>query len=662
MFKALGMLVFTSALITAPVQNVRERMQALKLSQLKSSIQKRCALKKGECVRQIPLRDFFRNPDLAGFSLSPDGSMIAFLKPVNQRMNLFLQKKEAVGQADFFTSARQMTALTDRDLAGFFFKGNDTLVYSRDFGGDENFHLFAVDIKSGDERDLTPFEGVKANVIDDLKDNKDEMIVGMNRENPQVFDAYRVNVRTGELTMEAKNPGNIMGWETDHNGRIRMANMTDGVNTTLLYRDVDSEEFTPVLTTDFREGLSPLFFTFDNQRVYAASNLGRDKNVIVEWDPKTQKEVRVLFEHPEVDVSGLTYSRHTKELIAAMYTREKRERYFLNERWKDLFARLQKEFPGLELGITDMDDEEKVLLIRTYSDRSLGATYLYDWPGDSLTKLADMGPWLNEDELAPMQPITYEARDGLKIQGYLTLPLKKSLENLPVIVLPHGGPWARDNWGFRPDVQFFANRGYAVLQMNFRGSTGFGRNFWELSFKKWGLSMQDDITDAVNWLIEQGIADSKRIGIYGASYGGYAVLAGLAFTPDLYACGVDYVGVSNLFTLLETIPPYWKPMLEMMYEMVGHPETDAELLRAASPVFHADKITAPLFIAQGARDPRVKKSESDQIVEALKKRGVEVPYMVKDNEGHGFRNEENRFELYEAVEKFLGRHLYPEKQ
>ena len=259
--------------------------------------------------------------------------------------------------------------------------------------------------------------------------------------------------------------------------------------------------------------------------------------------------------------------------------------------------------------------------------------------------------------MAEMKPISYKSRDGLTINGYLTIPVNSNGKNLPVIINPHGGPWARDYWGFNSEVQFFANRGYAILQMNFRGSVGYGREFWESSFKQWGKTMQDDITDGVNWLIKEGIADRDKIAIYGASYGGYATLAGLAFTPDLYACGVDYVGVSNIFTLLETLPPYWELGREMMYEMIGNPDTEKDLLKAASPLFHADKIKSPLFIAQGANDPRVKKSESDQIVEALKDRGIEVPYMVKDNEGHGFSNEENKFEFYQEMEKFLEQHL-----
>jgi dipeptidyl aminopeptidase/acylaminoacyl peptidase len=291
------------------------------------------------------------------------------------------------------------------------------------------------------------------------------------------------------------------------------------------------------------------------------------------------------------------------------------------------------------------------------SDRTLGWYYLYEKKTDKLTKLADRNPWLKEEDLSEMKPIEFKSRDGLLIHGYLTLPKGASAKRLPVVVIPHGGPWARDVWGFDPEVQFLANRGYAVLQMNFRGSTGYGRKFWEISFKQWGKTMQDDISDGVKWIINQGIADPQRVAIYGGSYGGYATLAGLTFSPELYTCGVDYVGVSNLFTFMKTIPPYWKPYLDMFHEMVGDPQKDSTLLASASPVFHVDNIKVPLLVAQGAKDPRVNINESNQIVDALKKKGIDVTYLVKENEGHGFHNEENRFDFYEAMEKFLAKHL-----
>ncbi|GAI07043.1 unnamed protein product, partial [marine sediment metagenome] len=347
-------------------------------------------------------------------------------------------------------------------------------------------------------------------------------------------------------------------------------------------------------------------------------------------------------------------SKKQKKITGVAYFTDKRHYHFFDQERKELQEDLERRLPGYEVAITDRSRDETKLIIITYSDKGLGAYYFYDLTTGEFRKMIEISPWLEEKYMADMRPIKYTSRDGLTINGYLTLPKGLTPKNLPVVVNPHGGPWYRDYWGYNPEVQFLANRGYAVLQMNFRGSTGYGRKFWELGFKEWGKKMQDDITDGVNWLIEQGIADPKRIGIYGGSYGGYATLAGLTFTPDLYACGVDYVGISNIISWFKAIPPYWEPMREMFYEMVGDPEKDKELLEAASPLFHVDKIKVPLFIAQGANDPRVPKAESDQMVEALKARGIEVPYMVKDNEGHGFANEENRFDFYGAMEEFLG--------
>jgi dipeptidyl aminopeptidase/acylaminoacyl peptidase len=351
-------------------------------------------------------------------------------------------------------------------------------------------------------------------------------------------------------------------------------------------------------------------------------------------------------------------SRKRKKITGVSYTTDKRHQVFFDKEREELQKKLEAKLPkGQEIVVNGISRDETRVIVRVYSDRTMGSVWFYDRTKDQIQKLADLGDWLKADEMAEMKPIKYQSRDGKTIHGYLTLPIGVEAKNLPVVINPHGGPWARDRWGFNPQVQFLANRGYAVLQMNFRGSTGYGREFWTASFKQWGLTMQHDITDGVNWLIKEGIANPKKIGIYGASYGGYATLAGLAFTPDVYACGVDYVGVSNIFTLLETMPAYWELGRKMMYEMIGNPETEKELLTAASPLFHADKIKSPLFVAQGANDPRVKQAESDQIVEALKKRGIDVPYMVKDNEGHGFHNEENKFDFYAAMEEFLAKHL-----
>ena len=598
----------------------------------------------------IPVRDFFRHPERSNFRISPDGKTLAFLQPYERRMNIYVQPI-AGGEP------KRLTNETARDIPDHFWKGPDRLVYVKDFGGDENFHVVAVNKDGSGLKDLTPFDGVRAEIIDQLRDFPDELLVGLNKRNKEVFDAYRLDLKTGELELIAENPGNITSWLADHAGNIRGAQTTDGVNTSFLYRDGASGPFRTVLTTSFRDSFSPLFFTFDNKSLYAASNLGRDKQAIVLVDPATTKEQKVLFEHPDVDVDGLSFSRKRKVLTTISYVTWKPQRKFLDAETEKLYAALEKQLPGYEFGIQSTTDDEDRFVVAAYNDRTPGARYLYDSGADKLTKLGDIAPWLSETKMARMKPIEYKSRDGLTINGYITLPNGKEPKNLPVIVNPHGGPWARDVWGWNPEVQMLANRGYAVLQMNFRGSTGYGRSFWQASFKQWGLKMQDDISDGVNYLVKEGIADPKRICIYGGSYGGYATLAGVTYTPDLYACAVDYVGVSNLFTFLNTIPPYWKPFLDMMHEMVGEPEKDKALLTATSPALNADRIKTPLFIAQGARDPRVNIDEANQMVKALKARGVDVPYMVKENEGHGFRNEENQFDFYEAIKRFLAKYL-----
>jgi len=600
---------------------------------------------------EIPLEDFFKNPEKSSYQISPDGKYFSFMAPYESRMNIFIQE---IGTDNVV----QLTKDTARDIAGYLWANNNRILFLKDTGGDENFKLLGVNIDGSNLIALTDFPKVRTQIIDDLKDIPNEVIVGLNKRDPRVFDPYRLNIETGDYQMLAENPGNIQGWMTDHDGKLRVAfAIVDGVNTSILYRDTEDEEFKTVLTTSFKETVSPQFFTFDNKNVYATSNLNRDKEAAIIFDIANGKEIEVLYENPDYDVSRLSYSEKDKVVWAAYYNSWKFERHYFNEDFKALVENLENKLGNYEIGISDYTKEEDKFIIRTSNDKSRGTYYIYDKKTDKLELIHKVAPWLDEAELADMKPIEYKSRDGLTIHGYLTLPKGVEAKNLPTVVNVHGGPWARDRWGFNPEVQFLANRGYAVLQINFRGSTGYGKEFWESSFKQWGLKMQDDVTDGVNWLIEQGIADKDKVGIYGGSYGGYATLAGLVVTPELYACGVDYVGVSNLFTFMQTIPPYWEPLLDMMYEMVGDPVKDSVQLAATSPALNADKIVVPLFVAQGANDPRVNKDESDQMVEALKARGVEVEYMVKDNEGHGFHNEENRFDFYNAMIVFLDEHL-----
>ena len=601
-------------------------------------------------VEQLPVEDFMRIPGSFHYQLSPDGQYLSFAAAWENRSNVFVKKMGDSGEPIRVTSSK------DRDIATFFWK-DIHILYMKDNGGDENFHIYSSSFNGSVERDLTPYEGVRVDVVSLLSNVKDEILIMMNKEDPTAFDLYRLNIRTGETVLAAKNPGAVQLWLADHDGVVRMAVATDGVVGTVLYRGSEDEDFRPFLSLEAGDQFMPIAFTKDNQSIYALSNKGRDKIELVQYDLDANENV--LFAHPEVDIANAVYNKHLDRLLYAVYVTDKPHYRFFDEMFEKRFAQIAEKLQvsESELGINDYTKDMTKLIVSVSNDKTYGTYYLYDAITGEITELANLSPWLKAEQLAEMHPISYKSRDGLTINGYLTLPNNRIPENLPMVVIPHGGPWSRDMWGFNPEVQLLANRGYAVLQVNFRSSTGYGRQFLEAGNKQWGLKIQDDITDGVHWAIRQGIADPERIGIYGASFGGYATLAGITFTPDLYAAAVDYVGVSNLFTLLETLPPYWDSFRNMFYERVGHPEKDKELLEAVSPVFHADRIKTPLFVAQGANDPRVNKAESDQIVEALRSRGVDVKYMVKENEGHGFVNEENRIEFYNAMVEFLDTHL-----
>lgn len=599
-------------------------------------------------TRIIPIKDFYRNSEKTYFTISLDGTRVAFLAPHNSRLNIMVLTL-ATGEE------QRITNESERDIHSYSWVANNRIVYSKDFGGNENFSLVAVNTDGGEPLWLTPNESWRVSIIDRLRDDEEHILIGINDRDSRYFDVKKLNVFTGESTLVAENPGGIVGWNTDNQGNIRGGIKLEGTVKSLLHRSSTEQEFTELFSFSHKDSFEPMFFHSDGNRFYALSNINRNTKALVLYNPETLQE-EVIYENQEYDCTAMSYSRKRDVLRAAYYESWKTEIVPFDAVFDTLYKNVTLLLPPGEISVIDADKNEEHYIICVYSDRIPVSYYYYNLAENTVQHLANAKPWLHPDDLAEMKPISYTSRDGLTIHGYLTIPNGSDGKNLPVVINPHGGPWVRDSWGYVSDVQFLANRGYAVLRINYRGSTGYGKIFYESSFKQWGLKMQDDISDGVQWLIDQGIADPKRVAIYGGSYGGYATLAGLTFTPHLYCCGIDFVGVSNLFTFLQSIPDYWKPLLESTYEMVGHPERDAEQFKATSPVFHVDKIIAPLLVAQGAKDPRVNINESDQIVNELRNRGVDVEYIVKENEGHGFYNEENKFEFYERMEIFLEKH------
>lgn len=609
---------------------------------------------------------FFGNPKISGAKLSPDGKFLAFERPLNGVMNVWVKRIE-----EPFEAARPVTADTNRPIPGYFWtRDGRYIVYTQDKGGNENFHIYAADpaataeqgSKASSARDLTPSENAQARIYALPKNTPNFIIVGLNDRNPQLHDVYRLNLTTGERELLIKNDKNIVGWTADLEGNIRLAVRQTSDGGTEILR-VEGEKLVPVYTCSFEETCAPVRFHKDGKRVYMVTNKGNDVDLtrLVLFNPETKESELVDVDpHNQVDFAGPIFSEATDELIATFYVGDRLRIYPKNEEFARNLAFLQKELPEGDLALQSATNDDRLYLVAVRSDVDPGSIYLFNRETRKVEKLYDSRPELPKENLAPMRPIRYIARDGREIPAYLTIPKGVEPRNLPVVIMPHGGPWARDIWGYQPFAQFLANRGYAVLQPNFRGSQGYGKAFLNSGNKQWGTgAMQNDISDGVKYLIEQGIADPKRVGIFGASYGGYATLAGLAFTPDLYAAGISYVGPSNILTLIKTIPPYWAPIKKSFTLRVGDPDNPEELerLREQSPLFSAKQIKAPLLVIQGANDPRVKKAESDQIVIALRDLGRDVKYLVAPNEGHGFRGETNQLAVTAAIENFFAPYL-----
>ena len=606
----------------------------------------------------------FGNPEIAAPQLSPNGEYISFLKPWNDTRNVYVKKVD-----EPFSAARLLTTESKRPILGYFWtRDSKAILYVKDHDGDENYNVYAVDPSakpaSGADapasRDLTGLKGVRVVLYELPKTDPDLAYIGVNDRDKAWHDLYKLKISTGEKTLLHKNTDRITGWSFDLQGNLRLAERSAANGDTEILR-VDGDKLSEIYSCNVFEECGIVRFRKDGKEAYLRTNKGAlDLTALELLDPQTGKTEMVESDPlKKVDFSGAVFSEATDDLALTQYQDDRLRRYFRDKGIEADFKWLQKKFPGEEVGRVSWTRNEEMWLVLVNSDTEPGEIYLLDRKAHKLTHEFKFRAKLPREALAPMKVVSYKSSDGLEIPAYLTLPKGVADKNLPAIVFPHGGPWGRDVWGFNPYAQFFANRGYAVLSMNFRGSAGYGKKFIDAGNLEWGRKMQDDVTWGAKYLIAQGIADPKRIGIFGGSYGGYATLAGVAFTPDVYAAAVDLFGPANLITLMESIPPYWESGRQMFYKRMGDPNTPEgrKLLVERSPLTSAKDIKTPLMIAQGANDPRVNHAESEQIVVALRDRGFPVEYLLIPDEGHGFARPVNNMASIMATEAFFAKYL-----
>ncbi len=608
-------------------------------------------------VELIPRKVLFGNPERVSPRLSPDGTRLAWIAPRDGVLNVWLAPVSPEAGVDW-GQAVVVTDDTDRGIRTFAWAhDNKHLLYLQDIGGDENWRLYDVDLTTMQRRDLTPFEGVQTQLVAMERDYPTQVLVGLNKDNPQLHDVYRLDLDSGELTKEVDNPG-FLAWIADSQLVVRgaFAPQPDG-GIVALVRDSEADEWRPILTIPAEDALTtdPVAFSADGLSLLMVTSVGAETARLVRIDLADGAQ-EVLAADAEADVSGVRIDQETREPQIVVVLKDRSEYLVLDPAVAEDLAAVRALHPG-DPNFVSADDADTTWLIAFTNDTGPVPYFAYDRSTRMGSFLFEHQPALSEYTLAPMEPFAFTARDGLTVHGYVTFPPEGARTGLPTVLNVHGGPWARDAWGYDPEAQWLANRGYLCLQVNFRGSTGYGKGFVNAGDREWGAKMQDDLTDAVGHAVAAGWSDQERVAIYGGSYGGYAALAGATFTPEVYCCAVDIVGPSNLKTLIETVPPYWAPMIAQFHRRVGDPEKDVEFLWSRSPLSRADKISIPLLIAQGANDPRVKQAESEQIVAAMTEAGIEHEYLLFPDEGHGFAKPENRMIFYAAAEKFLARYL-----
>ncbi|MQA04895.1 MAG: alpha/beta fold hydrolase [Streptosporangiales bacterium] len=606
-----------------------------------------------DAVPLIPRDVLFGNPDRVLPSLSPDGSKIAYIAPDEGVLNVW------VGPSDSSAPARPVTGDRDRGIRTFRFCHDDRhLLYLQDTGGDENWRLYAIDLETGAERELSPSgSGVQAYILAHNRWHPHEVLIGLNDRDAQVHDVHRIDLRTGERTLVEKNPG-FAGWLVDSDLVVRggVAVRSDGAEVVQL-RDGDGGEFETFLEIAHEDtaGTGVVGFGRDGRSVLVQSTVDANASRLLQVDLDTGAQ-RVLAADDTYDIGGVVLDPQTLEPQLAVVAKDRDEYVLLDDAIR-ADIELLTAHRDAELGISRAERTDRVWLV-THARPDRPAEYsVYDRSTGEIRPLFVHKEALLDYTLAQVEPFQFTARDGLTVHGYVTFPVAAARSGLPCVVLVHGGPWVRDSWSYHPEVQWLANRGYAVLQVNYRGSTGYGKAFTNAGDKQWGASMHDDLVDAVQHAVDQSWVDEQRAGIYGGSYGGYAALAGAAFTPEAFRCAVDMCGPSNLLTLIASVPEYWKPMIAELHQRIGDPATDEQMLQERSPLNSAHQIRIPVLVAQGANDPRVKQAEAEEIVAALRDRGLDHEYLLFEDEGHGLAKPENRERFYAVAEPFLARHL-----
>ena len=616
---------------------------------------------------QPPIIDrnlFYGEVSIGGAQISPDGRFLSFLRPYKGTRNIWVK-----GTDEPFSAARPISAEATRPIRSYFWsRDSKYIVYAQDAGGDENFNVYAIDpklpadAKSGvpPTRALTNLKGVRTQIFAVPKAKPDILYVGLNDRDPKWHDLYELSISTGEKKLLRQNTEEIAAWQFDDTGTLRLAVRTTKAGDTELMR-VDADGFKQVYSCSVLENCGAFDFDASGKKVYLATNKGALNLIELEtMDLDSGATVKVEGD-PEkrVDLNHIEISKIDHRILFTEYEDDSYRRYFKDHEFENDFNWLQTKLPGLDVSFGARSNDENIWIVSAHSDTEPGVVYVWNRQAKSLNLQYRVREEIPRGALAPRKPYHYKSSDGLDIPAYLTLPKGLTAKNLPLVVFPHGGPWARDSFGYDTNAQFLANRGYAVLQPNFRASTGYGKEFLNAGNGEWGRKMQDDITWGVKALVASGIVDSKRVGISGGSYGGYATLAGVAFTPSLYAAAVAYVAPSNLITLLDAIPPYWEAGRKQMYTRMGDPTTaqGMALLIAESPLTQAKAIVTPLLVVQGKNDPRVNVRESDQIVAAVRDNGRPVQYLIAPDEGHGFARPINTLAYVTASEDFFSQYL-----